>query len=303
MLKTALGLSARELANRLWLAGLLGVLVGLGVGAALGPQALAAAAFALLAVGTALLVAASRVRTAKPAGTPAPEHGSRPSPAAGGEGAPTTAPIADDDERIREIHHRVKNLLQVIASLLSLQRRVGGDAAKDKDGGGGLADMRLRVGVIGRLYGALYADPAASDVSVGDVLDAVVAEAAGSMGEPPPTIGVRSDLLRIDRDRATPVALFVLEALLEARGDPAGPAAALSVDLTVGPREATLEVRGTGGAPRARTTGGLSALLLPAYARQLDGQVVSDTGPSGEVRIRLTLPPDGGPAPVGAAVV
>ncbi|MEJ6776609.1 MAG: sensor histidine kinase [Crocinitomicaceae bacterium] len=53
---------------------------------------------------------------------------------------------------LKEVHHRVKNNLQIISSLMSLQER----AIKDKEGAAVLNDSRLRVEAIALIHQKLY---------------------------------------------------------------------------------------------------------------------------------------------------
>jgi two-component sensor histidine kinase len=113
------------------------------------------------------------------------------------------------DATIREIHHRVKNNLQTVASLLRLQaRRVGDPAARDA-----LAEAVRRVGSIAVVH-ELLAETTDEDVDLDDVLSrlaAMVAEVAGS-GESL-SIVAQGRAGRVSAAVATPMAMAVTELL------------------------------------------------------------------------------------------
>ena len=62
------------------------------------------------------------------------------------------ASLDEKDALMREIHHRVKNNLQVISSLLSMQERALADPAAR----GAMSDTRRRIAALALIYRALY---------------------------------------------------------------------------------------------------------------------------------------------------
>lgn len=116
------------------------------------------------------------------------------------------------DATIREIHHRVKNNLQTVASLLRLQaRRVSDPAARTA-----LEESVRRVGSIAVVH-EMLAETTEEDVDIDDVLlrlASMVGDVAGS--EQPITIKRSGSAGRVGALAATPVAMAVTELLQNA---------------------------------------------------------------------------------------
>ena len=91
--------------------------------------------------------------------------------------------LADREALLREIHHRVKNNLQVVSSLLSLQaRRAGAPTLRDA-----VRACQMRLRAIGAVHEELYRAPGVATVAIGDFLDRMVARLA-SMGDDVPAV-------------------------------------------------------------------------------------------------------------------
>lgn len=120
--------------------------------------------------------------------------------------------LISKDATIREIHHRVKNNLQTVASLLRLQaRRVSDPAARIA-----LAESVRRVGSIAVVH-ELLAETTDEDVDLDDVLArlaGMVGDVAGS--ESAVTIERSGVAGRVSAAVATPVAMAVTELLQNA---------------------------------------------------------------------------------------
>jgi hypothetical protein len=79
--------------------------------------------------------------------------------------------LAQKDAMMREIHHRVKNNLQVITSLLNMQQRALTDPAARM----AMADTRQRITALALIYRALYQSPDLRRVDVRGFLEELVA--------------------------------------------------------------------------------------------------------------------------------
>jgi two-component sensor histidine kinase len=121
--------------------------------------------------------------------------------------------ISVKDATIREIHHRVKNNLQTIASLLRLQgRRVSSEEAK-----AALKESVLRVGSIALVHETLSEEP--SDVAdFGEVARRIGAMVADGLVLPerPIELKVTGQSGPLGADLATPLAVTVTELLQNA---------------------------------------------------------------------------------------
>jgi two-component sensor histidine kinase len=120
--------------------------------------------------------------------------------------------LLSKDAAIREVHHRVKNNLQTISSLLSLQaRRVG-----PGDGREALREAERRVRSIALVHEILSRDPG-DQVPFGEIVQSLVQMAEDSVVTAHPVaIGVHGDLGEVTADVATPLAVILAEILQNA---------------------------------------------------------------------------------------
>ena len=120
--------------------------------------------------------------------------------------------LLSKDAAIREVHHRVKNNLQTISSLLSLQaRRVGDRAARVA-----LHEAERRVRSIALVHEILSRDPS-DQVPFAEIVGSLVQMAEDSVvSSQPIVIAVHGDLGEVAADVATPLAVTVAELLQNA---------------------------------------------------------------------------------------
>ncbi len=198
--------------------------------------------------------------------------------------------MAQKDALLREIHHRVKNNLQVISSLLNLQQR----ALSDPAARAALSDTRQRIGALALIYRSLYQGPDLKRVDLREFLDELIAQTllGDTVRGSPIRTQMSIDALVIDADRLAPLALFAVEAITNARKhglDEAG--GRLCVTFRVRGEEAEFTITDTGvsGAP-AIVTQGVGRTLMTAFARQLRGSVSFTANPGGGLTARLIFP-------------
>ena len=132
--------------------------------------------------------------------------------------------LVSKDATIREIHHRVKNNLQTISSLLRLQgRRVESSEAKNA-----IDESVRRIRAIALVHETLANEPA-DDVSLREVASMLARTAQDSFTAPesPIHFDVKGDSGLIPSDVVTPLAV-VLNELLQNTVDHAFPKAAVS---------------------------------------------------------------------------
>jgi len=198
--------------------------------------------------------------------------------------------LAQKDALLREIHHRVKNNLQVITSLLNLQQRQLSDPAAKA----AMADTRQRVTALALVYRALYQSPDLRQVEVRDFLEELVAQLLNGEGPRlhPVRTEVTSDSMTLDPDKLAPFALFAVEAFTNSlkHGFP-DRSGRIAIRFTVGEREARLEVQDDGvGGGDAAAAGGVGRTLMTAFARQLRGRAELEPATEGGLVARLTFP-------------
>ena len=117
--------------------------------------------------------------------------------------------LISKDATIKEIHHRVKNNLQMVAALLRLQaRRATNDETRSA-----LAEAQLRISAIAVVHAALATEPGEM-VSVDSMVDVLInlVRDVGE-GETSPRIERHGDAGTLSAEIATPLAMVVSELL------------------------------------------------------------------------------------------
>ena len=197
--------------------------------------------------------------------------------------------LGEKDALMREIHHRVKNNLQIISSLLNMQQRALTDPAART----ALNDTRQRITALAQIYRALYQGPDLKRVDLRPFLEELTALLlAGDMsGGGAIRTEVHADPLVIDPDRLAPLALFAVEAITNAQKHAlAERGGVLTVDFFVRGEEAELAIGDDGpGAPKGPVEG-VGRTLMTAFARQLRGKLLFEESPVGGLLVRLIFP-------------
>lgn len=186
---------------------------------------------------------------------------------------------------LREVHHRVKNNLQLIASIMNMQMR----QARTPEAKGLMKGLQDRVMSLATIHRGLYQTTGLTDIRADELLSDIVRQVVNLATGPGRRIEVHTEFgdLRLTPDQAVPLALLLTEALTNAMkysGAPEGRLPRLDVSLRPEPpRSAVLEVTNTVGTRQQASdsidTGtGLGAQLLAGFAQQIGGQVeVTDT--------------------------
>ncbi|WP_174299269.1 sensor histidine kinase [Caulobacter sp. S45] len=198
--------------------------------------------------------------------------------------------LAQKDTLMREIHHRVKNNLQVITSLINMQQR----ALTDPAARAAMSDTRQRITALALIYRALYQGPDLRRVDVRQFLEELVGQlGAGEGGRPAPIrTELHADDLEIDPDKLAPLALFAVEAITNARKHAFGPeGGSIDVRFRVLGDEVVLEIQDDGqGDAASMPIAGVGRTLMSAFARQLRGHTEVEPAPHCGVCVRLTFP-------------
>jgi two-component sensor histidine kinase len=111
------------------------------------------------------------------------------------------------DLLIREINHRIKNNLQLIASLLQVQGTASGDPSICAQ----FETACQRVHAVARLHGQLYAGDISGRVDFAEVLTSIVEDFRGSFSDGRIQIALSATSVEISLDQAVPLALAATE--------------------------------------------------------------------------------------------
>lgn len=204
---------------------------------------------------------------------------------------------------LKEVHHRVKNNLQLIASIINMQSRV----IDDPDAKRVLRSVQDRVASLASIYKNLYQaehlDAVEADRLIGDIVNQMVNASVG----PGSGLKVETEIeaLTLLPDQAVPLSLLATEAFTNAlkyTGTPKGQKQSWVRVVLSRPKDgfARLEVSnsiGAGERPVIEGTG-LGSQLIEAFTLQLDGEadiatITENEGTANEAdvfRLRLTFP-------------
>lgn len=193
------------------------------------------------------------------------------------------------DATIREIHHRVKNNLQTVASLLRLQsRRLTDDAAKDA-----IAEAVRRVSAIAVVHDLLAYEPA-DVVNFDDVITRVVAltiETTGTGAQH----RIEGTFGQLPSDLATPTSLVLAELVANAveHGSPRGADSLITIACSRADDRIHVEVidQGPGIGLPVDTSNGLGLSIVNTLVHdELHGEITFAHTQDGGTVVRLEIP-------------
>ena len=198
------------------------------------------------------------------------------------------ASLAEKDALMREIHHRVKNNLQIISSLLSMQQR----ALTDAPAKAALGDTRQRISALALIYRTLYQSEDIRHADARDFLNELVGQliAGEAVRGHVVVSSVDADSLYVDPDKLAPLALWLVEAVNNAQKHAfAGRGGALKVRFRVYGETSILEVEDDGPGGSAAAEAGVGQTLMGAFAKQLRGETEFMEAPGGGSIARMTF--------------
>ena len=200
------------------------------------------------------------------------------------------AAIDEKTVLLKEVHHRVKNNLQLIASIISMQGRL----IEDDDAKRTLRSVQDRVASLASIYKNLYQAEHLESVDADRLISEVINQMTSASMGPGKRLKVDTKLepLILQPDQAVPLTLLTNEAFTNAMkyaGIPPGhdeagarvslvrvdgDHAELKVTNSIGEKDLNIESTGLGGQ------------LIEAFALQLDGEAVIETS---ETEFTLSL--------------
>lgn len=205
--------------------------------------------------------------------------------------------VEQQDLLMKEIHHRVKNNLQIVASLLNLQAsRIRAPEAKAE-----FASARDRVRALATLHRHLYVEGEMHSINMRSFLTELCGQLFQAMGEREGkriTLNIEATELQMSSDQAVPLSLIVTEAVSNALkyAFPNGRKGHVDVRLTSDAEVAELVVCDNGiGIPAGKAEtdmgprDGIGITLIRGFARQLGGDLTVEEkdGTSYCLRMRL----------------
>ncbi|WP_298493485.1 histidine kinase dimerization/phosphoacceptor domain -containing protein [uncultured Maritimibacter sp.] len=200
---------------------------------------------------------------------------------------------------LKEVHHRVKNNLQLIVSIVGMKmRKANSPTIKNA-----LSDIQQRVMSIARVHQNLYETSTAERVRVNELLDAIVRQILSSATEGEVVATTMSfDECEVYPDQAVPLSLAVSELVTNALkhlGQPENgenPRLTVRLDCEPGGDRGVITVVNTLGAPFGEGAGeestGLGEQLVRAFVSQMDGKVTRRED-EGEYVVEIEFPIQG----------
>ncbi len=201
--------------------------------------------------------------------------------------AALTRSLREKETLLREVHHRVKNNLQIVSSLLTLQ----GETLADAGARAALADMVHRVRSMSLVHQQLYGTENLHGVDLGEYALTLGRHLKSSLA-PDAVMSFATERVEVAIDVAVPCGLVLNELVTNALKH--GRAADGSCTITVEVRDAgdafvlVVADRGRGfpAVPAVSTSLGLH--LIRTLTRQLRGKLAIDGGDG--ARVSLTVP-------------
>jgi two-component sensor histidine kinase len=196
--------------------------------------------------------------------------------------------ISQKQLMLREIHHRVKNNLQTVTSLMNLYARLPrGDEFKQA-----FADVQLRINTLALVHRHLYESQDLQDIDFAPFMANLCALLQDGSGISPRRVHLISRIpsLRMNGDRAVPLALLTTELVTNSfkHAFPNGRSGTIRVELMVDEAgNAVLTVADDGIGPpsagpdsRPGSPASMGRALIEAFTKQLGG-TLSLSGPPG----------------------
>ncbi|MDO9092015.1 MAG: PAS domain-containing protein [Rubrivivax sp.] len=201
--------------------------------------------------------------------------------------------LAEQAALLKEVHHRVKNNLQIVHSLLRLEsgRSVQPETATV------LRDMRSRIQSMALLHESIYRSGRFASVDLGDYLRQVATQAMRALQTQAGAVRLQLDLAstRLDLDQALPFGLLVNELISNSlkHGFPNGQGGEIRVVLQMvgGTLQLCVSDSGAGLPPdfEARRGKSLGLQLVADLVEQLGARL--DIGPAPAAAFSVTFDP------------
>jgi len=204
--------------------------------------------------------------------------------------------LAQKQMMLREIHHRVKNNLQTVTSLLNLYARIPrGEAIKQA-----FADVQTRINTLALVHRHLYESQDLREIDLAAFMSNLVRLIQDGSGVPTRRVRLKVDIpsITLSGDRAVPLALLTTEILTNAfkhafpdhragnilvqmRAEPDGKAMLTIADDGVGTADETAIVG----------TSTMGQNLIGAFTRQLGGKLTASGPPGTTITLEFDLEP------------
>ncbi len=192
-----------------------------------------------------------------------------------------------------DIHHRVKNNLQIVSSLLNLQSsKISDPAAREA-----LSQTRARIGALAQIHRLLYEESNDSDqgnVNIAHLLTALCSQLrALHRGQSAIQLSCEVASQTVPINSAVPLTLLAVEAVTNAyrHAFPSGQSGTIILHFSAEDDQAALSVSDDGiGFDSAQIAASMGRELMDAFAQQLGGELSIVGTPGIGTVVKLTYP-------------
>ena len=196
---------------------------------------------------------------------------------------------------LMEVHHRVKNNLQLIASILNLQMR----RMSDPEARAILKGVQARVRALAAIHRALYEETRVSDIDATAFLQSILQDTLAMAGADRNKLDIETQFqpVALPADKIIPAAMLFAEALTNALkyATPADGTDAPRVTASISAENGAVELRVRNSMSKddiPSNDGGLGSELMTAFALQIGakldvGQVNDADGLGWEILLRV----------------
>ncbi len=197
--------------------------------------------------------------------------------------------LREKDLLMQEVHHRVKNSLQLVRTLLHLQARTANDEIRVE-----LEKAAQRIMTIGAVHQRLYSGGSVTQTDAAAYLEQLISDMRAMLTDPAVErpIVIQSEPLPLLADQITPLGLITSELITNALKHGAG---RIIVNVAAVPQglQVSVEDEGLGFPPNfeARQSDGLGMRLVVALAKgdPLQAVIVDRSVPHGRVVVTMKL--------------
>lgn len=203
--------------------------------------------------------------------------------------------LAEKESLLKEIHHRVKNNLQIVSSLLYLQEANSADPKSVEI----LRESQTRVKSMALIHEQLYGAADLAKIDFGRYVNGLTANLFEAYGADPARtrLAVKADDIALGADMAVPCGLIINElvsnALKHAFGSGDGGTIAIHIrNLPAGRMEIVVADNGIGLEAPSAAAGkkSLGLRLVDTLIHQLEGSLELDTRNGTRINILLNIP-------------
>ena len=206
--------------------------------------------------------------------------------------AAQVALLREKDILMQEVHHRVKNSLQLVQTMLYLQAR----SVQDEGERSRLNDAAARIMSIASVHERLHEEGAVERVELGPYLSGLLTSICNSLGGGEAPV-VEADRMQVPAEHATPVGLIAVELITNALKYGASPIH-VSVRKTEAGAELAVCDSGPGFPPdfELATTRSLGMRLIAAMARTPNPVRIERSATTACVRVQIHVQQLGSPS-------